>query len=190
MPLKRCLIVGTINLYRAPEGWEHVHVDASHRPIWDARIPGPVPIDVVADMRTLPFAVSSVQRIQCWHALEHVNRQGGADAVGEFARVLEPGGILDLRVPDMEWCFDQPVSEALHVVYGDQKEMPGAELNVHRWGYTPVSLAKLVSTHGFTFDRVNGRAGHNGDEIYIEGVRCPRRWRGEPEAATESQELP
>lgn len=188
--LKRCLIVGCINVYPAPEGWEHVHVDASERPIWDARIPGPVPIDVVADMRTLPFAVSSVQRIQCWHALEHVNQQGGRDAVREFAMKLEPGGILDLRVPDMEWCFDQPVADALHVVYGDQAQMVDAELNLHRWGYNLRSITALLVELGFTIATAQGRAGPNGDEIYIEGVRCPRRWRGEPEAATESQELP
>lgn len=184
--LKRALIVGTINYYAAPPGWEHVHVDASARPIWDARIPGPVPVDVVADMRHLPFPIRSVQKIQCWHALEHVNEQGGRDAVREFARVLSPGGILNLRVPDMEWCFSQPVVQALHVVYGDQAQMVDAELNLHRWGYTVRSLSALLSQHEFMVVVARGLAGENGDEIYIQAVRpfayrlTTRSWRAEP----------
>lgn len=147
--MRRCLVVGTINRYVAPEGWKYVHVDASDRGIWDPETKRLVPIDVQADMRDLPFEDASVDRIQCWHALEHVNEQGGWDAVAEFARVLRPGGTLDLVVPDLGGLRFENVEESLSYIYGQQFEMKDAELNLHRWGYVEASLRRLLSVSGF-----------------------------------------
>lgn len=102
MPLPRvALIIGTINVYKAPAGWRHIHIDLSDRGIWDADLHRNVPVDMVADMRKLPFPDASVDRIQSWHALEHVDPVDAATTVAEFARVLKPGGQLDIRVPDI-----------------------------------------------------------------------------------------
>lgn len=161
------LVVGTINRYPAPgPDWDVIHVDASTRGIWDADVGQQVPIDVVADMRDLPFPDESVDRIQCWHTLEHVNEQGGRDAVAEFARVLRPGGVLDIRVPDMEYVRTIPVRDALPMIYGDQAMMPDADLNVHRWGYTRRSLRGLVDDFGFL---VSEKKPRQADEIHF---RC------------------
>ena len=103
MPLM--LVVGTINKYPPPgPGWTITHVDASDRGIWDPKLNRPVPIDVVADMRHLPFQDSTADRIQSWHALEHVNQQGGRDTIREFARVLTPTGNLTCASPTSGCC--------------------------------------------------------------------------------------
>jgi predicted SAM-dependent methyltransferase len=51
--------------------------------------------------RTLPFADGSVARILAEHVVEHLNFKHEIPKVlGEFLRVLEPGGILRVVVPD------------------------------------------------------------------------------------------
>lgn len=51
--------------------------------------------------RTLPFADGSVARILAEHVIEHLNfRYEIPKVLGEFIRVLEPGGMLRVIVPD------------------------------------------------------------------------------------------
>lgn len=150
MPLM--LVVGTINKYPPPgEGWTVTHVDLSERGIYDPELGRQVPVDVACDMRALPFADGTVERIQSWHALEHVNQQGGRDTIAEFHRVLSVGGILDVCVPDLDYLLSvDSIEPHLSLIYGEQLAMADAELNAHRWGYTPASLERLLAEHGFT----------------------------------------
>lgn len=70
------------------------------------RIPGTLGVDqvnvgvtdVIADLEApaLPFRAGSVSEIHVYHVLEHVNFVRLMD---EFYRVLEPGGLLHIRVP-------------------------------------------------------------------------------------------
>ena len=165
------VVVGTINRYPPPgPDWDVVHIDKSERGIWDPDLGRNVPIDLVADMRALPFPARSVDRIQCWHALEHVNEQGGRDAIREFARVLAPDGLIDLRVPDMNFVHrSERIEDVLRLIYGDQTAMPDPELNVHRWGYTRRSLTALLAEHGFTAEQ---RKAEHPDEIHVWATRC------------------
>jgi len=165
------LVVGTINKYPPPAaGWEVVHCDASARGIWDPDQGQCIPIDRVCDMRNLPFEDGSVDRIQSWHALEHVNEQGGRDAIREFARVLAPAGVIDLRVPDLEYARRaENVESVLHLIYGDQTAMVDAELNVHKWGYTLPSLRRLLADYGF---HAKQRPAEYPDEIHILASRA------------------
>ena len=167
-------VIGTINLYRPPApGWQVVHVDASDRGVWDAANGRSVPVDVVADMRSLPFADGSVDRIQCWHALEHVNEQGGRDAIREFARVLTPEGVLDVRVPDLNFVRQaDDIERVLPLLYGEQAEMSDADLNCHRWGYTIRSLGRLLAEHGFVCEQ---KKAEYPDEIHMLARRRPCR---------------
>jgi predicted SAM-dependent methyltransferase len=164
MPLM--LVVGTINKYPPPAaGWDVVHIDRSDRGIWDATQGKSIPIDVQADMRQLPYQAGSVDRIQSWHALEHVNEQGGRATIREFARVLRPGGILDIRVPDLEHVQKvDDVASVLKLIYGDQSLMSDAELNVHKWGYTERTLRELLADQHFEAERIEAEYP---DEIHL-----------------------
>lgn len=52
-----------------------------------------------ADMRELPFAEDSFDRISCISTIEHIPEKGDTAAILELARVLRPGGQLVLSVP-------------------------------------------------------------------------------------------
>ncbi len=55
------------------------------------------PVDIVADMRHLPFKDTSVDGVICEDVLEHVNDP--VSAVKEMYRVLSPGGKVFISVP-------------------------------------------------------------------------------------------
>lgn len=50
----------------------------------------------------LPFADASVEYIYLSHVLEHLSREEAAHLLSESQRVLAPGGVLRVVVPDME----------------------------------------------------------------------------------------
>jgi predicted SAM-dependent methyltransferase len=59
--------------------------------------------DFVVDIRReLPFATQSVRGIFHQHAFEHIDRlRGGRTLLRESARVLVPGGLLRMGIPDL-----------------------------------------------------------------------------------------
>lgn len=55
-----------------------------------------------SSLRALPLADASVDVVLCNHVLEHIHQD--TDVLGEFRRVLRPGGLLILGVPN-EGCL-------------------------------------------------------------------------------------
>ena len=73
------------------EGW--VNID---------RNPGYEP-DVIADVRQLPFSDGEVEEIFASHILEHFGYE--ENVLGEWSRVLCPGGRITVIVPDVESVY-------------------------------------------------------------------------------------
>lgn len=144
--MKRRLIAGTINRYEAEPGWENVHLDKSaHRPV-----------QIVADLVDLSaIGDAEFDEVRCWQVLEHLPRDDAPKALAEMCRVLRPGGVLDIEVPAIDRVAaaiveeTYPLADLLRMIYGDDAPMPDAHLNVHRWGWTPASLAAALIDAGF-----------------------------------------
>ncbi len=60
--------------------------------------------DVVADAQSLPFADHALGFIIASHVLEHMPLP--LSALCEWYRVLAPGGVLVLKIPDKRYTFD------------------------------------------------------------------------------------
>ncbi len=107
---------------------------------------------------TLPmFADDSIDLIYACHVLEYFDRSQVTDVLGEWRRVLSPGGILRLAVPDFE---------ALVQVYGEGHDLnrilgplygrlpiqgPGGETVLyHRTVYDFAGLEQVLIAAGFT----------------------------------------
>lgn len=154
--MKRRLIAGTINHYPSDDEWENYHLDVSNRGIWDKRR-GVVQPDYVADMANMPVVPSrSFDEVKCHHALEHLSRRQAPKAISEFYRVLAPGGVLDIAVPNLYELCRAVVNESedlnglLTNIYGeDWEDKPDGEAQVHRWGYTEATLRALLESVGF-----------------------------------------
>jgi predicted SAM-dependent methyltransferase len=115
-----------------------------------------VPVQLVWNLnRNLPFADESVDAIFHEHVLEHLSIDHGLRLTAECFRILKPGGVLRIAVPDVQIYFG----------YYNRKAIPEARnqtwtplMNVlqefygqgHRVMYDFETLAVLCHAAGFT----------------------------------------
>jgi SAM-dependent methyltransferase len=116
--------------------------------------------DVICDLHQLhPFADDSADEVMAIHVVEHFWRWEVEEVLREWLRVLKPGGRMVLECPNLLSAArelladpeqraraDQAGQRSMWVFYGD----PGWKdpLMIHRWGYTPASLAELMRQVG------------------------------------------
>ncbi|HZZ94554.1 MAG TPA: methyltransferase domain-containing protein [Usitatibacter sp.] len=116
--------------------------------------------DVVCDLHDLsPFADASADEVLAVHVVEHFWRWEVVDVLREWVRVLKPGGRMVLECPNLASASaaflagpaqgsraDAGGQRTMWVFYGDPQWRD--PLMVHRWGYTPESLAALLEEAG------------------------------------------
>lgn len=94
----------------------------------------------------------------CSHALEHLPPYGVAKALGEFKRVLRPGGALIVIVPDLEDV--RPTAEVVYesaagpvtgldMFYGLASALEEYPHMAHRTGFVAEALAGALAKAGF-----------------------------------------
>ena len=94
--------------------------------------------------------------VHCIHMLEHLNRNHRQDVFNALYRVLQPGGMLYLEVPDFQEVVDNLYNsyllrnqELIHKwktsIYGKQRYIGDA----HHWGYDAETLKSLANQAGF-----------------------------------------
>jgi SAM-dependent methyltransferase len=116
--------------------------------------------DVLCDLRQLtPFEDQSVDEILSVHVVEHFWRWEVVDILKEWVRVLKPGGVMYLECPNLlsacQAILQNPDmasgpgpegQRSMWVLYGDPSWKD--PLMIHRWGYTPRSLAQVMHEAG------------------------------------------
>lgn len=116
--------------------------------------------DVVCDVRKLTsFDDGYADEILAVHVVEHFWRWEVVGILQEWVRVLKPGGKMILECPNLESAcreflkdpdvYSKPGKEGqrtMWVFYGDPAWKD--PLMIHRWGYTPRSLAKVMHEAG------------------------------------------
>lgn len=75
--------------------------------------------------RGIPFATDSVDAVYHSHVLEHLDRSTAPGFLREVHRVLKPGGVHRIVVPDFEWLCRR------YVVHLDACDAVGAEAIGH-----------------------------------------------------------
>jgi SAM-dependent methyltransferase len=116
--------------------------------------------DVLCDLHRLtPFENNLADEILSVHVVEHFWRWEVVDVLREWIRVLKPGGQMILECPNLKAACEAFLADpalragpgpegqrTMWVFYGDPSWRD--PLMVHRWGYTPASLAALMSEVG------------------------------------------
>lgn len=108
---------------------------------------------VQAPADKLPYPDNSVDEVFSSHLLEHISHVNTVQVLSEWFRVLKPGGVLQLIVPDLEWCLRNwlGLSESdrwgfpLYTIFGLQYH-PG---EYHFTGFTVPRLTQLLQAVGF-----------------------------------------
>ncbi len=124
-----------------PDGFLTIDIDPSHQP------------DIVADVTDLVHIASdSVDEICASHILEHIPWPLSFKALAEWARVLRPGGHLQIAVPDLALLArliaeGRNVWHAAGLLFGvGRLENP---LEAHQYGYTRDMLLAMLRALGF-----------------------------------------
>ena len=116
--------------------------------------------DVICDLHKLtPFEDESADEVMAIHVVEHFWRWEVLDILKEWVRVLKPGGKMILECPNLISACQAVLADpdnvtgpgpegqtSMWVLYGDPRWKD--PLMVHRWGYTPRSLASIMHQAG------------------------------------------
>ena len=98
------------------------------------------------------FDDNSVEVIYASHVLEHISHQRTSDVLKEWARVLKPGGILRLSVPDFNRLLfvyrkeKRDLNSIINPLLGKQNY----KYNFHAAVFTEKYLTALLTSAGFT----------------------------------------
>jgi predicted SAM-dependent methyltransferase len=100
----------------------------------------------------LPLEDGCASEVHSYHFLEHVYWWEAPALVGEFHRLLKPGGRLILELPDLaksaKNLIDGKADQmSMWGIYGDPAHKD--PFMCHRWGYTPATLQSLLEGAGF-----------------------------------------
>ena len=116
--------------------------------------------DVICDLHALtPFEDGVADEVLSVHVVEHFWRWEVVDVLKEWLRILKPAGLMIIECPNLEAACREFLADPLRrcgagpdgqrtmwVFYGDPSWRD--PLMVHRWGYTPASLAAVMSEAG------------------------------------------
>ena len=132
---------------RVLEGW--VNVDLVSRETTKKVKKEP---EVVSDIRKLPFPDDYADEAMAIHVVEHFHVWEVPDLLREWIRVLKPGSPLIIEVPDLDKVISYMAngmknpSFTMWPLYGDPSYCD--PLMGHKWGYTPITLAKMMAHVG------------------------------------------
>ena len=140
-----------------------------HLGCWHRVIPGFVHVDLCdlphiahhASINALPFiADGAAELIYCSHALAYFDRDAAKAVLKEWWRVLAPGGVLRLAVPDFAaliQVYQQSgeLARVLGPLFGKMTiATPGGPQTLfHKTTYDEASLSALLLENGFSAPR-------------------------------------
>jgi predicted SAM-dependent methyltransferase len=134
-------------------------------------------IDVVADIRDLPFDPEEVDEIYSSHVLEHFPvEELHRKILPTWVSLLKDGGTFVAVVPDVTTMVKEtaagnmPFGDFIRVMYGDQEY----EGDFHFAGYTQESLAALLEGAGLS-DVVVREAGRRNGACFEMEIEATRR---------------
>ena len=101
--------------------------------------------------KPFPYPGSSFQAVFSSHVLEHLFPDAAEACVREMFRVLQPGGICRIVVPDLDKIIAQydphcPDAFLKRILEWSPR---GSRKNMHHWHYNNLSLLRLLREVGF-----------------------------------------
>jgi predicted SAM-dependent methyltransferase len=115
--------------------------------------------EIIARADAIPLPDGSVEEIMAIHLIEHVHLWEAPNLLREWFRLLMPGGLLVLEMPDLMKCCrnivegysyagKHPDQAGLWGLFGDPRQAD--PFMGHKWSYTFKTLRPMVAEAGFT----------------------------------------
>lgn len=116
------------------------------------------PLDQICDAKSVPLPDGCADVVQAIHLIEHLYRWEIDAALSEWRRLLKPGGLLILELPNLVKCCENYLAGRMRGgkdpdqlsrwgIYGDPRT--GNPFMNHRWGYSPSELMGILHERGF-----------------------------------------
>lgn len=149
------------------------------------------PAELAMDVKWgLPFADGSARYVFLSHVLEHLFYDEAQRLLADIHRVLQPGGVVRIIVPDVEKCLRAYV-EADEQFFADRRKTwwwwpqdrtrlqevllvagvvpePSAILDSHKYGYDFATLAALLRKVGFSAPARSGYLASAHAELHVD----------------------
>jgi SAM-dependent methyltransferase len=117
-------------------------------------LPGHVVADVKHDLQKgIPFPDGAADEVVMYQVLEHIPKYEIDRAIDDVYKVLKPGGLFFVSVPDLKETArllasagsDEEEDWSIRLIHGTQRNM----WSHHFVGFVPRTLEALLSGHGF-----------------------------------------
>lgn len=127
------------------DGWINVDVQANPK--------APRAPDHLCDAREIPLKSGSADLVMALHLIEHFFRWEAESVLAEWHRLLKPGGILILELPNLEAACRNLLAGmndqmSMWPIYGDWNH--NDPYMMHKHGYTPKTIRDLLEKCRFS----------------------------------------
>ena len=115
-------------------------------------------VDVICDVKRLPFKDNAFVKLWASDVLEHNPRLDTEGILKEWHRVLKKRGILTLKIPNLKTIASNYIrglidcAEFSRLIYGNQEDNDIA--NFHKSGFDSFYLKRLLRKAGFKIEKV------------------------------------
>lgn len=118
------------------------------------------PLDALCEATDIPLPDDVADVVQAIHLAEHLPRWDLEVALAEWRRLLKPGGLLVLELPNLVKCCENylsgrvrkggkhPDQLARFGIYGDPRCKN--KWMLHAWGYSPQEMISILNANGFS----------------------------------------
>ncbi len=171
---------GTCPIHPQFEGWVEVRLDID--PAVKPDIIGDIRYAFCNHQRKLKESNEAFDAVYSSHNLEHLHYYEVPDVLSEFHRILKPGGLCLVGVPDLQAVavevakgnlhgilYESPAGPiaAIDCIYGYRKFTKDNPHQMHKTGFTPASLEDKLIYAGFRNTKVECQ----GFNMWASGVK-------------------
>lgn len=114
--------------------------------------------EILCNALKVPLPDACADEIMCIHGFEHFYLWEAEDLISEWRRLLKPGALLVLELPNLVKCcanivsgFKKPGKHpdqmGMWGLFGDPRT--SNPFMMHRWGWSPETLESFLLEHGF-----------------------------------------
>lgn len=139
-------------------------------------------IDEQFELDNVPYQDNTISAIYSEHSLEHVTIDRANTALREYYRVLQPGGELILKIPDLEACCQNYLKQSADsydrlwykfTIFGIQKSQAGEpdDAQIHKSGFSKKEIEIVLERIGFVIDYSENYNGYDTPSVGIRALK-------------------